>query len=83
MIAVHKIRLRRSKRGVPHTVFETSVGSFSVCYFGKTNTYRIFNWETQERILDVALEKQDEFDFMQVLKQLDEELQRQSQDTEK
>lgn len=33
---------RTSARGVPHVVVSTGYETFSVCYFGKTRTYRVF-----------------------------------------
>ncbi len=33
---------RESRRGVPHIVVITGYETFSVCYFGKTQTYRVF-----------------------------------------
>jgi len=36
------VEFRWSKRGVPHIIVTTSIGDYSVCYFGKYKSYRVF-----------------------------------------
>lgn len=66
---VEKILLRRSKRGVPHTVVTYKGRDFSVCYFGKGKFYRIFEWAGYDntKLLDVPLSEGGSFNLGFVL----------------
>lgn len=52
-----EIVIRVSKGGVPHTIYHYKGKSFSVCYFGKTNNYRIFDWmsDDNKKLADIIV----------------------------
>ncbi len=48
---IEKVMCRRSNSGVPHFLVVYEGIEFSVCYFGKTNLYRIFLYGTENKKL--------------------------------
>ena len=65
-----KVHFRISKKGVPHTLIEYRGHTFSVCYFGKSNIYRIFlydDYQENSKLLDIELSKGGSFNIQFVL----------------
>ncbi len=59
------IILRRSKKGVPHIIVDIGKEKFSICYFGKSNLYRVFKYDGIEntKVGDIPLDKGQEVNF--------------------
>ncbi len=62
-----KILLRRSRRGVPHMLVTYKGITFSVCYFGKGEFYRIFLANTDTKLQDFQLAEGGSFNLEFVL----------------
>jgi TRAP-type C4-dicarboxylate transport system substrate-binding protein len=69
------IIFRRSKRGVPHTLFEIDGQQYSICWFGKNHFYRVFKYLSNEsHLFDIYLSAGEEITQEQLeikIKQLD------------
>lgn len=76
------IIFRVSNKGVPHVLITHRGYTFSICYFGKSNLYRIFlygtGYDNNHKLLDIEMQKGDSFNIETTLDGLIEsmELQR-------
>jgi len=56
MATIDNVRICRSAKGVPHTLYDYRGLTFSVVYFGKSNMYRIFqHGQDNSKLLDIPL----------------------------
>ena len=76
-MSIESITLRRSKRGVPHTLYVYKGRTYSVCYFGQGKMYRIFEQFRgsfdQRKVADVKLELGEEKDLINIFENLSKE----------
>lgn len=65
---VSDIIYRRSENGVPHILVSIEGRVFSVCYFGRDQIVKIWDYPTQEQIGVWPLGAKDEVDVLTVIK---------------
>lgn len=65
------MKVRVSRRGVPHLIFSIDGKQYSACYFARGGFYRLWNWDREnKKIGDITINKGEEFDLEDKIKQL-------------
>ena len=62
-----EIKFRRSKQGVPHILITEEGITYSICYMGKGEFWRVWEYGSQKRIKDIYLPKGGLVDFKEMI----------------
>lgn len=68
---ITSVKLRRSQRGVPHTVYTIDGVDYSVQYFGKSQVYAVFkDYATRRnhRLFTIAVKEGDTINLLDEIK---------------
>lgn len=64
------MEVRISNHGVPHLIIDIDNVKYSACYFGRSNIYRVWEWETQKKIGDISIKRKEIFNLEDKIKSL-------------
>lgn len=68
-MTIDKMIYRRSAKGVPHILITTGGKTYSVCYFGKTQELKVWDYLNQEKLGNFPMGEKDEINLLEIIKQ--------------